>query len=118
MLQLLWRPIPAPEIDLQRPTKELQQDLEAGLGDGGVIPTFTQLITDKGVLGPGELVKAKDDTGLAELLADEVAAGVVDVGVLEAKDQTHLAAEAGEQVERVVAVRGCGGGGVCGVVGA
>lgn len=112
MLQLLRRAIPRPQIHLERPAKQLQQHLEAGLGDGRVVAAFTQLVADKGVLCPCELVPAKHDAGVAHLLANEVAAGVGDVRVLDAKDHGDFAFELGQLVERVCAVGGRGGGGV------
>lgn len=116
MFHLHGPPILAPQVDLQRPPEQLEQDLEAGLGDGRVVAALAQLIADKGMLSPGKLVEAKDDAGVAQLGADEVAARVRDVRVLEAKEQRDLALEVGQEVDGVVAVGGGRGGGVgCGV---
>jgi hypothetical protein len=37
------------QIQLQGPSKQFQQHLEAGLGDGRVIPALAKLISDKGI---------------------------------------------------------------------
>lgn len=119
VLRLLGWPVPRAEVNLERPAEQLEQDLEAGLGDGWVVAALAQLVADEGVLGPGELVPAEDDAGVAHLAADEVAPGVGDVRVPDAEDHAHLAAEAGEEIQRVRAVRGGRvGGGVGARVGA
>lgn len=105
VLQLLWRTVLGAKIDLEGAAKQLQQDLEAGLGDGRIVAALAELVADEGVLGPGELVEAEDDAGLAKLGADQVAAGVGHVGVLEPEDQRHLALEVAEEVNGVFAVR-------------
>lgn len=114
--------VPGPEVGLEDAAEELEQDLEADLGDGRVVAALAELVADEGVLGPGEFVEAGCHPRLAELGADEVAAGAVDVGVLDAEDHGDLGVvggEAGDEVEGVVAGWGGGrGGGVAGVVGA
>lgn len=64
------------------------------------------------MLRPRKLVPAKDHASVAHLLADEVAARVGDVGVLDAKDHGDFTFELGKLVEGVDAVGGRGGGGV------
>lgn len=106
--------VPGPQVSLEHPAKELEEHLEADLCDGRVVAALGELVADEGVLGPGELVEAGGDAGLAELGADEIATGVGDVGVLDAKDHGDLALEPVEEVEGVVAAgrssrRGVGG---------
>lgn len=111
-------PVPGSKVRLENPAEELKQDLEADLCDGRVVAALAQLVPDEGVLRPGELVKAEDDARVAQLGADEVAPGVGHVGVLDAEDQGHLAAQLLEVVERVRGARGWRGGRVGGLVGA
>lgn len=119
MLNLISPAHPIPQLRLEHPPEQLQQHLEASLGDGRVVAAFAQLVADEGVLRPGELVPAEDAAGLAELGADEVPSRVRDVGVADAEDEGRLAAEEGELVEGVWGVGGGGGGGgVGGGVGA
>lgn len=118
MLELWGCPVLGAQVDLERAAEQLEQDLEARLGDGGVVPALAQLVADEGVLGPGELVEVEDHACLPQLGADQVAAGVVDVGVLDAEDHGDLALELVEEVQGVVAARRGGGGGVCALVGA
>jgi hypothetical protein len=37
------------QIQLQGPSKQFQQHLEASLGDGRVVPALAELISDKGI---------------------------------------------------------------------
>ena len=115
VLDLLGLDIPLADLGLQHPPEELQEDLEAHLRDDGVIAPLAQLVPDEGVLGPGELVEGVHDAGLAELEADEVAAGVRDVGVLHAEEHGDLGADVVEVVEGVRRGRGPRGRGVGGV---
>jgi hypothetical protein len=105
------------QIRLEDPAKEFKQDLEADLGDGWVVTALAEFITDEGMLGPGELVEAGNDTGLAQLGADKVTARIGDVCILDTKDHGNLALEVVEKVQGVVAVFGCSGRGVGGVIG-
>jgi hypothetical protein len=105
VLDLLLFAICRPEICLENPPKQFEKDLKAGFGNGRVVTPLAQLITDEGMLRPGKLVEAKDDSRLTKLLSDEVAAGVGDVRVLDAEDHCHLAPELGEQIDCVVAPR-------------
>ena len=114
MLHLLLPANPLPQLGPQHPPKQLQQHLEARLGDGGVVAALAQLVADEGVLRPRELVEAEDGARGAQLGADQVAPGVGHVRVLEPEDQGRLAAELGEEVQRV---RARGGGSVRGGVG-
>lgn len=118
VLDLLGCLVLGAQVDLEGPAEQLEQDLEARLGDGGVVPALAQLVADEGVLGPGELVEVEDHARLPQLGADEVAAGVVDVGVLDAEDHRDLALEPGEEVQGVVAAGRRRGRGVCALVGA
>ena len=108
-----WQALTRPEVYLERAPEQLEQDLEASLGDGRVVAALAQLVADKGVLRPGELMPAEDDAGFAHLGADEVAARVGHVGILDPEDHGHLALEPGEEVDRVVGVGGARGRGVC-----
>jgi hypothetical protein len=112
MLNLMLLPIRLPQIRLKHPPKHLQKNLEASLGDRRIIPPFAQLIADESVLRPRKLVEAEDDACVAKLFADEIAAGVGDVGVFDAEDHGHFAFEGGEEVEGVDAIGRSGGGGV------
>lgn len=118
MLHLLLLPITIPQLRLQHPPKLLQQHLEADLGDGRVISSLAELVPDKRVLRPGELMEAKDYPGLAKLLANEITTGVGNVGVFDAKDHGDLTSDTGEEVECVVGVRRGSGGGIGAGVGA
>lgn len=110
MLHLLHRPVAGAQVRLEHAPEQLEQDLEADLCDGRVVAALAQLVADEGVLGPGELVKAEDDAGLAQLGPDQVTSGVGHVRVLDAEDHGHLAAAAfgqpREPVERVGGVWG------------
>ncbi len=90
VLNLLGRVIPRTQVRLQDAAEQLQQHLEANLGDGRVVATLALLVADEGVLRPGELVEAEHDTRVPELLADEVAALVRHVGVLDAEYHRYL----------------------------
>lgn len=68
------------------------------------------------MLRPRELVPREHDARGAQLGAQQVAAGVGNVGVLDAEEQRNLAFEIGEEVERVRAVGRRGRGGVGGGV--
>lgn len=110
-----------PKLGAQDAPEDLEQDLEAGLGDARVVTALALLVTDEGVLGPRELVEAEGGSRGAQGGADGVAAGVGDVRVAQAEDEGRLAADFGEAVERVVAAAAGGGdgwGGVGAVVGA
>lgn len=61
------------------------------------------------MLSPCELVEAEGDACLAELGADEVSAGVGDVGVFDAEDHGDFAFKFGEVVEGVGGVGRRGG---------
>jgi hypothetical protein len=104
VFQLLGGSILGTQVRLERAREQLQQHLEADLGDGRVVAALAELVADEGVLRPGKLVEAKDGASVAQLLADQVPARVGHVRVLDAKDHGHLALELGEPVERVVAV--------------
>ena len=106
------------EVDLEGTAEQLEQDLEAGLGNGWVVAALAQLVADESVLSPRELMPAEDDAGFAHLGADEVAPGVGHVRVLDAEDHGHLAFEFGEEVDSMVGVGWGGGRGVCCCVGA
>jgi hypothetical protein len=116
MLRSRDRAILDAQVRLEGTAKELEQNLEADLCDGWVITALAELVADEGVLGPGELVEAGDDAGLAQLSANEVAARVGHVSVFDAEDEGNLSLELAEEVEGVVAVRGRVGGGVGGLV--
>jgi hypothetical protein len=126
MLRSRHVPILGPQIRLVDPPKLLEQHLKAHLCHGRVIAPLAELIPDKRVLSPRELVEAEDGARLAELGADEVAARIGYVGIFDAEDEGQLGAvgggtgsrEAGEEIDGVVAVGGPGGGGVGGGVGA
>jgi len=101
MLHPAYLPLPLPELRPEHPPKQLEQDLEARLGDGRVVPPLAELVPDEGVLGPGELVPGEDAAGLAELGADEVPPGVGHVGVADAEDEGGFGSQPGEVVEGV-----------------
>lgn len=62
------------------------------------------------MLSPGELMPAETGAGLPQLGPDQIAAGVGDVGVADAEDETRFRLEGGEVVEGVGAgFRGCEG---------
>jgi hypothetical protein len=108
MLHLLLDPVVCAQVRLQHPPKDLEQDLETGLGDGGVVAALAQLVTDEGVLRPRELVPAEDGAGLAQLAPDQVPAPVRHVRVEQAEEEGELGGrvlrgrEAREEVERVL----------------
>ena len=104
--------LPRAQVDLERAAKQLEQDLEARLCDCLVVAALAQLVADEGVLRPRELVPAEDDAGGAHLGADQVAAGVGHVRVLDAEDHGHLAPERAQVVDRVLGAGGPGRGGV------
>lgn len=112
MLHLLRLAVVRAQVRLEHAPEELQEDLEARLGDGRVVAALAQLVADEGVLRPRELVEAEDDAGLAELQPDQVPPGVRHVRVLDAEDHGHLALEPGQQIERVGAPGGRLGAGV------
>lgn len=118
MLHCHGLPVPRPQINLQRPPKQLQQHLEARLRNRGIIPPLAELIPDKRVLRPRELVPREHDPSVPQLLPDQVAAGVGHVRVLNAEEQRDLAFKLRKEVERVRAVGGRRGGRVGGCVGA
>lgn len=117
MLNRLRLPIFVAQINLEGPSKQLEQHLKARLGDGGIVTPLGQLIPNEGMLRPGELVKRKHHTGVAEFLPYQITARVVDMGVFDAKDEADFAFELGEAVDGVDRVRGGGvrGGVGCGV---
>ena len=98
-------PLFCSQIRLEDPAEDLEEDLEAGFGDGRVVAPLAELVADEGVLGPGELVPVEGDARGAHLGANQVAPGVGDVGVADAKDHGGLASQVGEEVEGVRAVR-------------
>jgi hypothetical protein len=104
VLNFLGRSILGAQIRLERATKQLEQNLKADLGNGRIVAALAELVADKGVLGPGELVKAEDGARLAQLQPDQIAARVRDVRVLEPKDHGDLTLEVAELVNGVVAV--------------
>jgi len=106
MLNLLGPPIPLSQIRLEHAPKQLQQHLEADLGDGRVVAALAELVADEGVLRPRKLVEAENDARVPELPADQVAPAVGDVRVLDAEDHGHLALDLRQLVDRVIAVRG------------
>lgn len=108
VLQLLTIIHPWPQLRLEHPPEQLEQDLEAGFGDGRVVAPLAQLVADESVLGPGELVPAEDAARGPQRGADQVPPGVGDVGVADAEDEGGFGPEEGEVVERV---RGGSGGG-------
>lgn len=103
MLNLLLLPISLTKISLQQPPKHLEQHLKARLGDSRVISALAQLITDKGVLSPRELVEAEADSGLAQLEANQVASCVWNMGVLDAKDHGYLSFDVGQFIKGMTA---------------
>lgn len=108
MLYLLRFPILLSQVNLERPPKQLEQHLEARLGDRRVITPLGQLIADERVLSPREFVERKHHTGVAEFLANEITASIVDVGVFDAEDEADFAFELGEEVDCVSGVWGGG----------
>jgi len=116
MLNLQLLPIMIPQIRLQHPPKQLEQNLKARLCNSRVIPSLAELVADESVLRPCKLVEAEDYAGIAQLLADQVSSCVRHVGVFEAEDQGDFALELGEKVEGVRAGGGRGRGGVGGRV--
>lgn len=90
------------EVDLQPALEQLEQHLEADLGDGGVIPPLGQLIPYEGMLGAGNLVEREIHTGVVQRLADEVAARGWDVVVALAEDHDELAVDVARALEAVV----------------
>lgn len=57
MLKLLGLSVFGAQVYLERPPEELQQDLEACLGDGRIVPAFAQLVANKSVLRPSVVPK-------------------------------------------------------------
>lgn len=115
MLWLWCLPHWRPQIRLKHSGEQLQQNFEADLCHGGVIPALAELISDEGVLRPGELVEAGNDVRVAHGLADEIAALGGDVGVLDAEYHGALGVgEGGEEGDGRVGGggRGAKGGGV------
>jgi hypothetical protein len=106
------------KIRFQHTAKQLEQNLEADLGNGWVIAAFAKLIADESMLGPGELVEAGNDASLAQFSADKVTSGVRNVGILDAEDDGNLALKVVKEVEGVIAVGWRSRGGVCRLVGA
>lgn len=79
-------PLSLPQIRLQHPAKQLQQHLEANLGNSWIIASFAKLVSNKGMLRPGEFVKTENTARFTEFIADQVTTLVGDVGVFYAKD--------------------------------
>lgn len=65
MLDFLRSAVFASEINLQRPSKQLQQHLKTRLGNRRIVAPLAQLVPDERMLRPGELMEAKDDAGFA-----------------------------------------------------
>lgn len=93
MFRLRNCPLLLTEIRLECSSKQFKQDLETDLCDGGVVPSFAQLVPYEGVLGPREFMEAEDDVGFAQFGADQVSALVGDMGVLDAEYHGHFALE-------------------------
>src|SRR5688572_3160665 len=90
-----------PQLRLQNPPKQLQQNLKANLGDRGVISSLTQLIPYKRMLRPRELMEARGHTSFAHGGSDQVAAGRGNVGVFDAEDHGDFAvSERGKEGDR------------------
>lgn len=52
------------QVQLQGPSEEFQQHLEAGLGDGRVVPALAELISDKGIcVVVSETLSQKKESG-------------------------------------------------------
>lgn len=117
---MLWRSyvLLAAQVRLEHAAKQLQQDLKADLGDGGIVSALAQLIADKRVLRPRKLMPASDDASLAHLGADQVPSGIGYVGILDAKDHGDFALELAKLVQSMDAVGGSIGGRVGTRVGA
>lgn len=67
------------------------------------------------MLGPGELVEAGDNTRIAKLGADEVPAGVRNMGILDTEDQCDFTLEVTKKIQGVSGIwwrrwRGVGSG--------
>lgn len=106
MLNLRRVRVTRSQVRLEDSPKQLRQHLEAYFGDGRVVAALAELVPDEGVLCPCELVEAEHDTGLAQLLPDQVASSVGDVRVLDAEDHGNFSLDLRESVDRMVAVRG------------
>lgn len=118
MLHLLRTTILHPQIRLQRPPKQLQQNLKTDLRNSRIIPPLTKFIPNKSMLSPRKLVKAKHHTRIPEFLPNQVPPLIRDVRILDAEDHGHLALDLAQPVQRVVAVWWCVVRGVGGFVGA
>ena len=81
------------QVGLQNTTKEFKQDLKADLGNGRIVATLAEFVTNKGVLSPGKLVEARDNTSFAELGTNEVSASVRDVCILDSENHGNFALE-------------------------
>ena len=79
------------KIRLQHTAKQLEQNLEADLGNSRVIAALAELVADEGMLGPGELIEAGNDASIAQLGADKVTPGIGNMSVLDAEDDGDLA---------------------------
>src|SRR6478609_1312108 len=81
------------QVCLQNTTKEFKQDLEADLGNGRIVATLAELVTNKGVLSPGKLVEASYNTSFAELGTNEVPASVRDMCILDSENHSNFTLE-------------------------
>lgn len=102
MLNLLHCPVPLSQINLQRTSKQLEQNLKASLGNSRIISALGQLIPNEGMLRPSKLMEAEDDTCIAEFLPNQITTCIVDVGVFDAEDEAYFAFEFGKEIDCVV----------------
>lgn len=105
MLDLLRGGIARSQVRLEDSPEQLEQHLEAYLGDRRVVAPLAELVADEGVLRPRELVEVEHGARRPQLLPDQVAPGVGDVRVLDAEDHGHFSFDLPELIDRVVAVR-------------
>lgn len=105
------------KVGFKGSSKQLEQDLEADLGDGRIISALAKLVPDESVLGPGKFIETGDNTGLSQLGTDQIPPGIRDVGVLDAKDHGHLGMlQLGQEIDGVIAISGAFDGCVLGLV--